>query len=598
MMGKRQPTGTLFDVGNVFPYQPPKGSFHAQLAEAAPRLFTDVQFQALYHPTRGRFSVPPSELALLLLLQAHAGCSDAEAVERSACDLRWCAVLRKPAGEPLGVKSTLQLFRAQLVLQDRDCLLTASLKEARRSGLLGKGELRLFLDTKPILGWGAVKDTYNLLGDGLTHLITALARAQAQDVAVWAQAHDCERYLRDRDTSVKGAADLDWTQATERQRFLGTLVAEVLRLGGLARQWLVLPVAAEAPDATARHQEVERAVALLEQLLGQDLAYQVAPDGQVTAALTAGTSRDRVCATTDPEQRHGHKSKSKKFTGHKLRIAVVRRQRVKLVVNVEVLAGNAGDAAGALQQVKQVEETLGQPVAATWGDCAFGSGETRQEFVDAERVLYAKSPEVAGAAGRFRKTDFQVDLTAGTVTCPAGAVSRRYELLKDGAKVFVFGASCTECPLRSQCTAASSGRRVRVHPQEELLAAARALQATAAGKALLRERIAVEHALGLMARWGAGQARYRGRLKTGFQMQVTAAVVNLRQLWNWAAATGRPGAALSPAPVSGSPVGGGASLGAAGAPATSLGRRNFGWWWRVGGTPRHSWPTPCYTAVA
>ena len=40
-------------------------------------------------------SVPPSDLALLLVLQTYAECSDAEAIERSACDLRWCAVLGK-----------------------------------------------------------------------------------------------------------------------------------------------------------------------------------------------------------------------------------------------------------------------------------------------------------------------------------------------------------------------------------------------------------------------------------------------------------------------------------------------------------------------
>jgi hypothetical protein len=112
MMGKRQPTGTLFDVGNVFPFHPKPGTFHAQLAEAAPRLFQDEAFQDLYHPRRGRYSVPPSDLALLLLLQPEAGCSDEETVVRSACDLRWCAVLRKPAGEPLCAKSTYQSFRA------------------------------------------------------------------------------------------------------------------------------------------------------------------------------------------------------------------------------------------------------------------------------------------------------------------------------------------------------------------------------------------------------------------------------------------------------------------------------------------------------
>src|ERR1044072_9048011 len=118
MMGKRKPTGTLFDVGNVFPFQPKPGTFHAQLAAAAPRLFQDEAFQELYDPHRGRYSVPASELALLLLLQTEADCSDEETRARSACHLRWCAVLRKAAGEPLCAKSNFQYFRAPIILED------------------------------------------------------------------------------------------------------------------------------------------------------------------------------------------------------------------------------------------------------------------------------------------------------------------------------------------------------------------------------------------------------------------------------------------------------------------------------------------------
>lgn len=89
-------------------------------------------------------------------------------MERSAYDLRWCLVLGEPAGAPLCVKSTLQLFRAHLDLHAQVRLvLQRSLQEARRSGLLKPGPLRVAVDTQPILGRGAVKDTYNLLDTGI-----------------------------------------------------------------------------------------------------------------------------------------------------------------------------------------------------------------------------------------------------------------------------------------------------------------------------------------------------------------------------------------------------------------------------------------------
>src|SRR4051794_29311186 len=117
MLGKRKAQRALFDVGNVFPIALDPASFHGQLAVAAERLFRDADFAAFYADGLGRPSAPPSLLALLTLLQHECGCSDAEAVARTAFDLRWAAVLRKAAGEPLCAKSTFQLFRAHLVVR-------------------------------------------------------------------------------------------------------------------------------------------------------------------------------------------------------------------------------------------------------------------------------------------------------------------------------------------------------------------------------------------------------------------------------------------------------------------------------------------------
>src|SRR6185437_7822449 len=116
MIGKRAKQSQLFDVGNVYDLQLPASSFYAQLATAAPALFKDEEFAAFYCAERGRPSVPPSELALMLLLQQHDMVSDEEAVARTAFDLRWAAVLRRPAGKQLCAKSTIQLFRAHLIV--------------------------------------------------------------------------------------------------------------------------------------------------------------------------------------------------------------------------------------------------------------------------------------------------------------------------------------------------------------------------------------------------------------------------------------------------------------------------------------------------
>src|SRR2546426_89268 len=302
MLGKRQAQRDLFDVGNVFPVALDPHSFHGQLARAAERLFRDEEFAAFYADRLGRPSAPPSLLALLTLLQHESGCSDAEAINRSAFDLRWAAVLRRAAGEPLCAKSTFQLFRAHLVLHDGvRTLFEQSIAEARRAGLLKGGALRVALDTNPILGRGAVEDTYNLLATGIQQLVRALAAGAAQEPECWAQAHDLGRYFS---PSVKGSADLDWSDPEARNQFLAELVTD-------ARRLLRLVGAALAGDDGAT---VREAAALLEQLLLQDVVETPDGAGGVKAAIKAGTAPERIPSATDPEQRHGRKSKSKRFS--------------------------------------------------------------------------------------------------------------------------------------------------------------------------------------------------------------------------------------------------------------------------------------------
>ena len=529
MLGKHRPQRELFDVGNVYDVALPLGSFHAQLARAADRLFRDEEFATFYSEKMGRPSVPPSQLALMTLLQHEAGCSDEEAVARTAFDLRWAAVLRRPAGEPLCAKSTFQLFRAHLVLHDEvRTVFTRSIEEAKRAGLLKGGPLRIAVDTKPILGRGAVQDTYNLLGTGIQQLVRALAALERNRPEEWAREHDFGRYFGQ---SLKGSADLDWSDEAARHQFLTEIVVD-------ARRLLRLAGAALAGLPEAKTQKVREAAQLLEALLLQDVVETPGEDGRPRAALKEGTAPGRIPSATDPQMRHGRKSASKRFDGHKASVATDLESQ--LIVDADVLAGDAPDAKGVLEQVERVEEKTGQKVAQTLGDCAYGSGPTRQAFADAGRELVAKVPQEQSNHGFFPKSAFVLHLDEERVTCPGGQTTQRFTPCKDGSKVFHFGALCQGCGLRAACTPALGGREVRVHAQEALLQAARQKQQTPEGRALLRERVVTEHRLARLGQLNIGQARYRGRRKTRFQVLIAATLANLRRVWNWEQARVQP----------------------------------------------------------
>jgi transposase len=69
-----------------------------------------------------------------------------------------------------------------------------------------------------------------------------------------------------------------------------------------------------------------------------------------------------------------------------------------------------------------------------------------------------------------------------------------------------------------------------MHPDEALLQELRERQQTPQGRAKLRERIAVEHALAHVGRWQGRRARYRGVRKNVFDLRRCAVVHNLHVL--------------------------------------------------------------------
>ena len=153
-------------------------SAYGGLASLRGQLFRDADFAELYCPDNDRASVAPSLLATALLLQAHDRVSDAEAKARADFDIRWKVALGIEIEDRPFAKSTFQVFRAQLILHEKVReVFEQSLRLAREQGYLKGGRgMRVALGTTYILGRGAVKDTYNLLADGIVKLMRALAR--------------------------------------------------------------------------------------------------------------------------------------------------------------------------------------------------------------------------------------------------------------------------------------------------------------------------------------------------------------------------------------------------------------------------------------
>src|SRR5216683_2700455 len=143
MLGQRSAQWGMFEADALYGDFVGRKNFYGFLASQRNELFRDEDFAALYCRDNGRPSVPPSLLATALVLQTYDRVSDDEATRRAAFDLQW----------------------------------------------------KLALDTTHILGRGAVKDTYNLLADGIVQVLGVLAKLGPFELLDVAEEVGCARYV-------------------------------------------------------------------------------------------------------------------------------------------------------------------------------------------------------------------------------------------------------------------------------------------------------------------------------------------------------------------------------------------------------------------
>jgi transposase len=487
----------------------PEGSFFSLLAEHGERIVRDQDFADCYSQGVGRPSIPPSQLAKVLLLQYRTGCSDEQAMEAARWDLRWKIALGLPVDHRGWHPSTLTRFRARLLLHGRERLaLEGSLALAEELGMLDAPAEQI-VDSTPMLGAAATQDTVRLVRSGVRKLIDAVA-ATDQDAA-----RRLDDGLEFDYARPSEKPDCRWRERAERERML-TRVAEdaerALR-------------AVEQADGLLADEGVGEAQRLLRELVGQD--FDVDSDG--VPRLHRGTRRERILSVHDPEMRHGRKSQQQRFDGYKLSAAATNTSE-PLITAVEVAPASEHDGKPAKTLIdSQPEERRPERLL---GDTPYGAGPVRAELDERDVDVLAPVPEAPVRPGRLAKRDFEVDLAAGTVTCPAGQVARIHTEPSGQRRAGFSRSACSACPLKARCVPTLPRKQIQLASEEELLIAARqALDDPANAEHLRRTRPRIERLLSLLAhRYRARKARYIGAAKARLQALWTAALVNLNPI--------------------------------------------------------------------
>jgi IS5 family transposase len=469
----------------------------------------DEEFQrelaASYDP-RGQEPCVPALLAMVMLLQRYDGVSDADAVDAAENDRRWQLVLgtlgldKAPFGQ-----GTLVRFRVRAISNDLDRkLVDRTVELAKKTKQFGWKKLRVALDSSPLSGAGRVEDTWNLIGRAMSRVVHAVGVAlDLEEEQVIKQA----KVPVLSGDSIKAALDIDWDDDDAKFEALQLLVSQAEALDA----WVV-----KRAKEKAEVPPIKGALDLLRSVVAQDLEPDPSGHGQ---RIREGVAENRIVSISDPEMRHGRKSRSQVINGYKRHVTVANG----FILKTAVRPANDAEHEATPQLLGGVERH--GKVTALDIDRGYLASPLVAELHRAGTIVNSR-PWVRTNQGRYTKYDFEIDLRRQTVTCPAG---KQAPIRPSGSEALFQERDCSRCKQKASCTTAAF-RTIKIHPAEGLLIRLRVENKTKQGREQLRTRVVVEHKLARVEAVQGTTARYRGVRMNELDLNRTAAVINLLEV--------------------------------------------------------------------
>ena len=388
-------------------------------------------------------------------------------------------------------------------------------KVVRETGVL-KGRRRRAVDSTILADAVATQDTVTQLVAAIRKVAREVPGAAGQ-IARVCTGHDCSR---------PGKPVIDWDDPAAKDALVPALVNDAI----------AVVAALEGRDLDER---AAGALALLALAAGQDVEPAEGSDGTDGRwRIARKVAEDRVISTVDPGARHTRKPGEARRDGYRAHLAADPGTGIITDERLTMAAGTRNSGPAVAEQFLAAGAGAGGPADGAaagrdlswYGDSAYGTGDLRGAIRDAgHQAVIKPRPLQAPVKGGFTAGDFTVSEGQGTVTCPAGhavALSR--------TRIATFGARCRDCPLRARCTTCKTGRRLVLHPRDDLLRAARTAWAASSGlrKDYMTHRPNVERAVAQVATWKGRRLklRYRGTAKNNAWLKRRTAALNLRNL--------------------------------------------------------------------
>lgn len=472
----------------------------------------------------GRPPVAPERLALAMLLQAAFGVPDHEVPTLTVVDQRWQVILDGLGeSEPLFSQGTVFNFRERVRESGiMRLLLEKTVELARKTKGFGHTRLRALFDSSPLVGAGRVEDTFNLLGRAIRKLVEVAAEEAGVGVGEVAEELDLSVVCA---SSVKAALDIDWRLPDAKKEALQILLDQFEAL----QKWMRTTFPLEELERPPLSEHLDTVKRLIEQDTEPD-PEPPAGSSRPGRVIKKG-GKNRQISLSDPDMRHGRKTKMRVFAGYKRHVATD-ADVPGLILAVAALAANQTESDGASPLFQWLDDG-----GFSLEELHIDRGYIANDELNSRRkegLIVISKPPTPTVGKTFGKYDFALNFTAGTATCPSGImVPFRIAANEDGPTISWPTSACSSCALRKDCLGEESKRtrrQIKLHPNEEWFREMSAELATPEGRARRRERVAVEHTLARVSAIQGNQARFRGLPKTQFDLERAAVINNLHVL--------------------------------------------------------------------
>jgi hypothetical protein len=520
----RDPQRSFFDVSflaeNLFDGKDLYSLFRREILPALEAKRGELG--AMYCADNGRPAIDPVLVAGVTLLQFMDKAPDRQAMERLRYHLGWKHALGLAVDYAGFHPTSLVYFRQRLLEhQNSRCGFDAILQALEGKGWVKRrGKQRL--DSTHILGLVASMSRLERTRQTIRLFLEMLERrGQLAEAPGWAGLR--ERYLD---------SELPWHKLgkealAEKFRQAGMDMLALLTWIKSCKDWI-------EQDKTK----------LLERVFAEQ--FEVTAAGlAVRPQETSGTVQN----PHDPEAQWAAKDqkKTRAWVGYKAQIAETvapepaeakpkgepTEQFLTEITTTEAIASDL-DGCERLEQQQQ-EHGLGR-ADVKYVDSAYVTDDTLAQAAQEGRELIGPAMPSQNSRGELFTTEqFDVSIAERRAICPAGHVSTQCSRLENehtGQVQYRFEWSyhCDECPLKSQCTTAGSGRRmVVVGEHHDHLQARRREMRTEAFQQRMHQRNGIEGTISEFTRNGGRRTRYRGLAKTSLANYLHGAAINVKR---------------------------------------------------------------------